>query len=65
MVFWNIKSQERHTKFVKRLYGIASSEDHCVVAAPHGEEEESGSYMLSLCNSLGTTVDSKQVAKGL
>ena len=47
---------------MKRLYGLTASEDHCVLATPHGDEEDSGEYMLSLCNSLGTTVDSKQIA---
>ena len=64
---------QKNTKYVSRLYGIASSDDHCVLACPQSGEgvEAIGAagdggdlypYTLSLCNSLGTTVDTKQVS---
>ena len=46
---------------MKRLCAISSSEDHCCLATPHGEDSGGSEYILSLCNSLGTTVDSKQI----
>ena len=53
-----------------RLYGISASDDHCVVATSQGEDTEpsqqqqgnSPLYTLSLCNSLGTSVDTKHIS---
>ncbi len=56
---------------MSRLYAIASSSDHCVLAVPQSEDGLPGGgtsigaaeypYVLMLCNSLGTTVDTKQL----
>jgi hypothetical protein len=43
---------------LKGLISIAASGDHCVLAT---NQEESNSYLLLLCNALGTPIDTKQV----
>ena len=52
------------------MFAIASSSDHCVLATPQSEESAMTvpgaaaeyPHVLSLCNSLGTTVDTKQLS---
>ena len=54
IVFWNIKTQEKHVRHVKKLLGISSSKDFCIIASNADEENQN---VLSICNALGTTVE--------
>ncbi len=58
---------------MKKLYALASHEDHCVLAISAASDDNSlgensvapnstvPTYQLSVCNSIGTTVDSKHI----
>ena len=58
-VSWNHPLQKNY-KNVKGLISMAAFGDHCVLAT---NQEESNSYLLLLCNALGTPIDTKQVYK--
>jgi WD repeat-containing protein 35 len=86
VVFWNLKTDERHLKYVKRLISIHGSIDseYCVLvtgtdpseadlqaqggdplstpaaSGPYGTPLSS-QYILILCNSIGSPIDSKYI----
>lgn len=57
--FWDIKTDERHVKYVKKLVSIRAGGDMCVLATR--SDDSSGQFILILCNSIGTPVDSKYI----
>jgi WD repeat-containing protein 35 len=57
--FWDTKSDERHIKYVKKLMAIRGSVDHCVLATR--TDDQSGQYILILCNAIGSPIDSKYI----
>ncbi|XP_033121645.1 WD repeat-containing protein 35-like isoform X2 [Anneissia japonica] len=59
LVFWDTKNNERHIKYVRNLISVTAYGDHCVLATK--AEETIGNYVLVLCNSIGTPLDSKYV----
>ncbi|ESO83236.1 hypothetical protein LOTGIDRAFT_197584 [Lottia gigantea] len=69
VVFWNTKNNEKYIKYVKGLIGITAFGDYCCLATK--SEDTTGqvrifkvvilSYVLSLCNSIGTPLDSKYI----
>lgn len=71
VVFWDTKNNEKFVKYVKSLMSITTSGDFCILASkaddtqPQEDAElESGSharYVLILCNSIGTPLDSKYI----
>uniref|UniRef100_A0A3Q3JR91 WD repeat-containing protein 35 n=1 Tax=Monopterus albus TaxID=43700 RepID=A0A3Q3JR91_MONAL len=71
VVFWDTKNNEKHVKYVKSLMSITTSGDFCILASkaddtqPQEDSElELGSharYILILCNSIGTPLDSKYI----
>lgn len=61
ITFWNTRSGEKNTRHVNRLNAISSSSEHCVLAITLGDDHDQ-SYSLTLCNSLGTTVDTKLIS---
>ncbi|XP_075964142.1 WD repeat-containing protein 35 [Anarhichas minor] len=71
VVFWDTKNNEKFVKYVKSLMSITTSGDFCILASKaddtHPQEDaelESGSharYVLILCNSIGTPLDSKYI----
>uniref|UniRef100_A0A667ZDV6 WD repeat-containing protein 35 n=1 Tax=Myripristis murdjan TaxID=586833 RepID=A0A667ZDV6_9TELE len=71
VVFWDTKSDEKFVKYVKSLMSITTSGDFCILATKadenHPQEDaeiKSGShamYVLVLCNSIGTPLDSKYI----
>ncbi|XP_057715760.1 WD repeat-containing protein 35 isoform X1 [Corythoichthys intestinalis] len=71
VIFWDTKNNEKFVKYVKSLMSITTSGDFCTLASkadetqPQGSaESESGShakYVLILCNSIGTPLDSKYI----
>ncbi|XP_029586677.1 WD repeat-containing protein 35 isoform X1 [Salmo trutta] len=71
VVFWDTKNNEKFIKYVKSLMSITTSGDFCILATKaddtHPQEDadvESGNnamYVLVLCNSIGTPLDSKYI----
>eukprot|EP00051_Salpingoeca_urceolata_P028079 m.484856 g.484856 ORF g.484856 m.484856 type:complete len:1179 (-) comp23570_c0_seq1:94-3630(-) len=59
VVFWDTKNFARNIKFVKKLLGVAAAGDHCVLATV--ADDQSGQYVLILCNAIGTPVDSRYI----
>ncbi|XP_071961535.1 WD repeat-containing protein 35-like isoform X2 [Antedon mediterranea] len=59
IVFWDTKNNERHIKYVRNLISVTAYGDHCVLATK--AEEGMGNYVLVLCNSIGTPLDSKYI----
>ncbi|XP_035465888.1 WD repeat-containing protein 35 isoform X2 [Scophthalmus maximus] len=70
VVFWDTKNNEKFVKYVKSLMSITTSGDFCILASKADDtqaqdaELESGSharFVLILCNSIGTPLDSKYI----
>ncbi|CAG0916326.1 unnamed protein product [Notodromas monacha] len=59
MVFWNMKTNDVHTRQIRSLIAIAAAGEHCVIATRL--EDSSGQNALLLYNSIGTPVDSKYI----
>jgi WD repeat-containing protein 35 len=57
MIFWNMKSKTRVTKYVKNLLDITSSGSFCMISAQINENE----YILILSNSIGSPVDNRLI----
>ena len=58
VIFWDIKTNKRYAKYVKRLIAIRACGEHCILAT---SGEESGQYILILCNAIGSPIDSKYI----
>jgi len=58
-IFWNTKTDEKHTKYVKKLMAIRAHGDMCVLATK--ADDNSGQYILILCNAIGSPMDSKYI----
>uniref|UniRef100_A0A3P9HAW2 WD repeat-containing protein 35 n=1 Tax=Oryzias latipes TaxID=8090 RepID=A0A3P9HAW2_ORYLA len=71
VVFWETKNNEKFVKYVKSLLSVTTSGDFCILASKADETQlqedaglETGSsarYVLILCNSIGTPLDSKYI----
>ncbi|XP_076841795.1 WD repeat-containing protein 35 isoform X1 [Brachyhypopomus gauderio] len=70
VVFWDTKNNEKFVKYVKSLLSVTTCGDFCILATKadhsHPQEEadpEAGgaTYVLVLCNSIGTPLDSKYI----
>lgn len=57
--FWDTASDERSIKYVKQLVAIRASGEHCCFATR--SDDGSSQYILILCNSIGSPVDSKYI----
>eukprot|EP00730_Choanoeca_flexa_P001723 TRINITY_DN10757_c0_g1_i2.p1 TRINITY_DN10757_c0_g1~~TRINITY_DN10757_c0_g1_i2.p1 ORF type:complete len:1157 (+),score=402.04 TRINITY_DN10757_c0_g1_i2:149-3619(+) len=57
VIFWDVKRRNRIVKYVKNLINIAALGDHCILCTK--ADDNTGQYVLILCNSLGTPIDSK------
>nr|XP_021149197.1 WD repeat-containing protein 35 isoform X1 [Columba livia] len=73
VVFWDTKNNEKYVKYVKSLISITTCGDFCVLATkadenqPQEENETEpigATYVLVLCNSIGTPLDSKYIDVG-
>jgi WD repeat-containing protein 35 len=58
VVFWDTKTDEKYMKYVKELTEIKGEGEYCAIFS-HPEEEYT---QIDLCNSIGTTIETKQVA---
>ncbi|CAN7998731.1 unnamed protein product [Ixodes hexagonus] len=56
VTFWNVNSNEKHVKYIKNLLKMCSAGELCTIATK--EEGSIPQYTLSVCNSIGTPVDS-------
>ncbi|MEE6476885.1 hypothetical protein FKM82_011258 [Ascaphus truei] len=70
VVFWDTKNNEKFVKYVKSLISVTTCGDFCILATKadenhpqdDNETETSGAtYVLVLCNSIGTPLDSKYI----
>uniref|UniRef100_A0A1A8S087 WD repeat-containing protein 35 n=2 Tax=Nothobranchius rachovii TaxID=451742 RepID=A0A1A8S087_9TELE len=71
VVFWDTKNNEKFVKYVKSLMSITTSGDFCILASKGDEtlpQEDAvleavcpSKYVLILCNSIGTPLDSKYI----
>ena len=59
VVFWDVTTDEKHVKYVKQLLTIRAAGEHCVFATR--ADDDSGQYVLILCNAIGSPVDSKYI----
>ncbi|XP_063298196.1 WD repeat-containing protein 35 [Pelobates fuscus] len=70
VVFWDTKNNEKYVKYVKSLISVSTCGDFCILATKvdenHQQEENEtepngATYVLVLCNSIGTPLDSKYI----
>ena len=59
VVFWDANTDDKQVKYVKSLLAIRAGGDHCVFAT--NADDDSGQYVLILCNAIGSPVDSKYI----
>lgn len=59
VIFWDTKNNEKYVKYVKNLISITACGDYCCLATK--ADEAVGQYVLVLCNSIGTPLDSKYI----
>jgi WD repeat-containing protein 35 len=55
MIFWDVKKNSRSLKYVKNLLDVASCGSFCLLTAKVADT----SYILILCNSIGSPVDNR------
>ncbi len=59
VIFWDTKNNEKYVKYVKSLISISACGDFCCLATR--ADDAGGQYVLVLCNSIGTPLDSKYI----
>uniref|UniRef100_A0A8C8RT34 WD repeat-containing protein 35 n=1 Tax=Pelusios castaneus TaxID=367368 RepID=A0A8C8RT34_9SAUR len=73
VVFWDTKNNEKYVKYVKSLISITTCGDFCILATKadenqpqeeHETESIGATYVLVLCNSIGTPLDPKYIDIG-
>jgi len=60
VVFWDMTSGETHSTNVPALRHIKASGLHCVLIS--GPDPASGKYKVSLCNSIGSPIETKYIS---
>lgn len=58
VVFWNIKTNERYVKFLKKLMHTCAYADNCLLVT---KGDDSNTWNLILCNSIGCPIDTKKI----
>ncbi|KAM4772218.1 WD repeat-containing protein 35 [Rhinophrynus dorsalis] len=70
VIFWDTKNNEKYVKYVKSLISVTTCGDFCILATKadenqqqedHENETNGATYVLVLCNSIGTPLDSKYI----
>uniref|UniRef100_A0A8D0Y2J8 WD repeat-containing protein 35 n=1 Tax=Sus scrofa TaxID=9823 RepID=A0A8D0Y2J8_PIG len=70
VIFWDTKNNEKYVKYVKSLLSITTCGDFCILATKadetHPQEENEmetfgATFVLVLCNSIGTPLDPKYI----
>ncbi|KAJ8290228.1 hypothetical protein GJAV_G00010260 [Gymnothorax javanicus] len=59
VVFWDTKNNEKFVKYVRSLLSITTCGDFCILATK--ADDSHPQYVLVLCNSIGTPLDSKYI----
>ncbi|CAG2226168.1 IFT121 [Mytilus edulis] len=59
VIFWDTKNGEKYVKYVRNLIAITACGDYCCLATK--ADDSTNQYVLVLCNSIGTPLDSKYV----
>ncbi|XP_062523342.1 WD repeat-containing protein 35-like [Corticium candelabrum] len=59
VAFWDIKNNERNTKNMKHVLSVTAYGDVCCLATR--SHDGNGQYLLVMCNSIGTTLDSRYI----
>ncbi|XP_060579333.1 WD repeat-containing protein 35-like [Ruditapes philippinarum] len=59
VIFWDTKNGEKYVKYVKNLISITACGDYCCLATK--ADDLNNQYVLVLCNSIGTPLDSKYI----
>ncbi|XP_063406795.1 WD repeat-containing protein 35-like isoform X2 [Mytilus trossulus] len=59
VIFWDTKNGEKYVKYVRNLIAITACGDYCCLATK--ADDTTNQYVLVLCNSIGTPLDSKYV----
>uniref|UniRef100_A0AAR2KWZ5 WD repeat-containing protein 35 n=1 Tax=Pygocentrus nattereri TaxID=42514 RepID=A0AAR2KWZ5_PYGNA len=59
VVFWDTKNNEKFVKYVKSLMSVTTCGDFCILATK--ADDSHPQYVLVLCNSIGTPLDSKYI----
>lgn len=57
VVFWDTISDERYIKYMGNVLRMAAAHENCVVATHNTEQPHE--YLLTLCDTIGSPVDSK------
>ncbi|XP_071854382.1 WD repeat-containing protein 35-like isoform X2 [Apostichopus japonicus] len=60
VVFWDCKNSEKTVKYVRNLLSVTAFGDHCALAT-RAEDATRQLYVLVLCNSIGTPLESKYI----
>ncbi|KAL6750533.1 intraflagellar transport protein [Haematococcus lacustris] len=58
VMFWDTKNNDKYPKYVRKLMAIQAFGDFCVLAT---KGENTGEFILILCNAIGSPVDSKYI----
>eukprot|EP00727_Mastigamoeba_balamuthi_P004271 m51a1_g13841 hypothetical protein (1211) ;mRNA; r:520608-525261 len=60
VMFWDVKNDEPHLKYVNKLMGIHSYGDRCVLTQ---KSDDGGpqQWVLIVCNAIGSPIDSKYI----
>lgn len=59
VVFWNIKSNERYVKYIKKLMHTCAYAEHCLLVTK--TDDSNSMWVLILCNSIGSPIDTKKI----
>ncbi|OAJ41462.1 WD repeat-containing protein 35 [Batrachochytrium dendrobatidis JEL423] len=57
VVFWNTKTNDRHTRNIKKLLMITSANDHCLIVS--GSDDGSQQSVLTVYNAIGIPIETK------
>lgn len=57
VIFWNTKTGDKNTKYVKKLLKVCACGQSCVLLTKSDDVSEQ--YILIVCNAIGSPIDSK------
>ncbi|EGF80857.1 hypothetical protein BATDEDRAFT_10893, partial [Batrachochytrium dendrobatidis JAM81] len=56
VVFWNTKTNDRHTRNIKKLLMITSANDHCLIVSG---SDDGSQHVLTVYNAIGIPIETK------
>eukprot|EP00658_Telonema_sp_P-2_P057526 TRINITY_DN4596_c0_g6_i3.p1 TRINITY_DN4596_c0_g6~~TRINITY_DN4596_c0_g6_i3.p1 ORF type:complete len:1179 (-),score=268.48 TRINITY_DN4596_c0_g6_i3:50-3586(-) len=57
VIFWNTKTGDKHTKYVKKLLKVCACGESCILLTKSDDASEQ--YILIVCNAIGSPINSK------